>query len=111
MKPIFRKFGYTRSVTSQNGTFSDFRALCTQRMPPDVYKESGEARLYASAEGQRVLQVFPSWPWTLFLYQWTAPDKLNLVKMWPLEWIRAPTIGKHGGLELKKFVKLSCSYI
>lgn len=68
----------------------------TPRMPPDVYKESGEARLYASAEGQRVLQVFPSWPWTLFLYQWTttAPDKLNLVKMWPLEWIKAPTIGQ-----------------
>ena len=67
-------------------------------MPPDVYKESGEARLYASAEGQRVLQVFPSWPLTLFLYQWTttAPDKLNLVKMWPLEWIKAPTIGKSG---------------
>ena len=66
----------------------------TQRMPPEVYKESGEARLYAN-EGH-ILLVFPSWPWTLLLYEWNGiENEFKLLHSIPLEWVETSVIGNH----------------
>ena len=72
----------------------------TPRMPPEVYKESGETRLYAY-EG-RILLVLPSCPWTLLLYEWQDIDGFKLQHSIPLEWVETSVIGNYHSVEITK---------
>ena len=69
-------------------------------MPPEVYKESGETRLYAY-EG-RILLVLPSCPWTLLFYEWQDIDGFKLQHSIPLEWVETSVIGNYHSVEITK---------
>ena len=69
-------------------------------MSPEVYKESGETRLYAN-EG-RILLVLPSCPWTLLLYEWQDIDGFKLLHSIPLEWVETSVIGNYHSVEITK---------
>ena len=46
----------------------------------------------------RILQILPSWPWTLLLYKWEPPNvdispQLNLIKFINMDWVQTSVIG------------------
>ena len=61
-----------------------------KRRPPNVYKESGEKRLYSFED--KIVQVFPSDIWTLLIYK--LENGLDLVKVIPLTWVDSSVIGQ-----------------
>ena len=59
------------------------------RRPPNVYKESGERRLYAY--GDRIVQILPSDVWTLLVY---SISKMQLVQSIEMPWADPEVIGQ-----------------
>ena len=59
------------------------------RRPPNVYKESGERRLYA--HGDRIVQILPSDVWTLLVY---CISEMQLVQSIEMPWADPQVIGQ-----------------
>ena len=58
----------------------------------------------------RILQILPSWPWTLLLYKWEPPNadisQLNLIKFITMDWVQTSVIGMYRLQNTLKYISI-----